>query len=84
MAIFCGVLIKTGTVATLHVQAAGTYHKNVIINLLLSVLSAIPGNIMSSLGGIVYECVAQVNNVIGNERVMFAWYCTQNNEKSIV
>ena len=42
-----------------------TYMDN--IKLLLSVLSAIPGNITSSLPGIVYECVTRVNNAIGNE-----------------
>ena len=50
------------------------------IILLLSVLSAIPENITSSLPGIVYECVARVNNAIGNERVMFPWYCAQNGQ----
>ena len=48
--------------------------------LLLSVLSAIPGNITSSLLGIVDECVARVNNAMGNERVMFPWYCAQNRQ----
>jgi len=30
------------------------------------------------IAGIVYECVARVNNATGNERVMFPWYCAQN------
>ena len=50
------------------------------IKLLLSVLSVIPGNITSSMPGIVYECVARVNNAIGNERVMFPWYYAQNGQ----
>ena len=45
---------------------------NLSINkLIFSVLSVIPGNITSSLLGIVYKCVARVNNAIGNEQVMF-------------
>ena len=39
--------------------------------LLLSVLWAIPGNITSSLPGVVYECVVRVNNAIGNEEWCF-------------
>ena len=39
----------------------------IILDILLSVLSVIPGNITRSMPGIVYECVAQVNNAIGNE-----------------
>ena len=46
----------------------------------MSVLSVIPGNITSSMPGIVYECVARVNNAIGNERVMFPWYSAQNEQ----
>ena len=38
--------------------------------LLLSVLSAMPGNITTSLPGIVYKCIARVNNTIRNERVI--------------
>ena len=43
-------------------------HAFSINKLLLSVLSVISGNITSSLPGIVYECIARVNNAIGNEQ----------------
>ena len=59
----------------------GMFIKEIPNKLLLSVLSIIPGNITSSLPGIVYECVAWVNNAIDNERVMFPWYYAQNGQQ---
>ena len=53
-------------------------------NLLLSLLSAIPGNITSSLPGVVYECVARVNNATGNELVMFPGIALKTDNKKFI
>ena len=52
--------------------------------LLSSVLSVIPGNITSLLPGIVYECVARVNDAIGNERCFHGITLKMDNKKFII
>ena len=46
-------------------------HMQVIIYSHYHSRMATPGNITSLLPSIVYECAARVNNIQGNERVMF-------------